>query len=467
MGDENPRKDDTPAARQRELGREAALRFLDDNPSIEVVEMLLPDTHSIIRGKWGPPNTLKKAFGEGIQLPLSIFGLDIWGREVPETGMHIETGDRDGVCIGVPGSVRPVRWAERPTAQVLLSMFEEDGSPWFADPRHVLERVCERFRGLGWTPTVAFELEFYLLRPDFETEAQASPLPVTGKAVGPERQRMYSISELASLDPLFTEIRLSAEAQGLPVDTVISEAGPGQFEVNLNHRSDPLGAADDAVLLRRLITCVARKHNMRASFMAKPFQEWPGNGMHVHVSLADADGVNVFADEAGAALLRHAVAGTLETMPELLAIFINSFNGYRRLAPGSYAPTRVTWGRNNRSVAVRVPSGSAAARRLEHRIAGADANPHLVLAGILSGMMRGLEARLEPPPAIEGNAYAGLGVGAELTDYMEEAVEAFEMSDFVAEAFGTEFRRIFSELKKAEQAVFDERISRLEHETYL
>lgn len=450
-------------------GEDEAERYLAQHPDLETVEMLLTDTNGVIRGKWAPPSTLRKVFDGGIQLPLSLFGLDVWGREVPETGLHIETGDRDGNCLGVPGSILPVTWARRPTAQVLLSMHEPDGSPFFADPRHRLRAVLDRFTARGLNPVVAFELEFYLVRPGFETEAQASPLPDThGRGHGPERQRMYSIAELSSQEEFFASLREAAAAQRIPIDTIISEAGPGQFEVNLAHRGDAMAAADDALLLRRLIGGTARRHGLRASFMAKPFQEWPGNGMHVHVSLEDGTGVNVFSrGEDGDRLLKSAVAGTLKTMPDCLALFINTFNGYRRLAPGSYAPTRVTWGSNNRSVAVRVPIAKPEANRLEHRIAGADANPYLVLAAILAGIERGLEDELTAPPAVEGNAYEGAGQGEELTDYMEEAVETFERSSFIAEAFGAEFRHLFAELKKAEQAVFDERISRLEHETYL
>lgn len=226
---------------------------------------------------------------------------------------------------------------------------------------------------------------------------------------------------------------------------------------------------DEALLLRRMIGGVARRHGHRASFMSKPFQHWPGNGMHVHVSLQDESGRNLFADGArGEKMLRHAVAGTLATMPDMLAVFVNTFNGYRRLAPGSYAPTRVAWGENNRSVAVRIPSGSPAARRLEHRISGADAHPHLVAAGAAGGDAGGhREGNGAAGRRATANAYEGDGEGAELTDYMEEAVEAFENSGFAARALGADFRKVYAEIKKAEQAVFDERISRLEHETYL
>lgn len=377
-----------------------AEEFFAANPDIETVQMLVPDTNGILRGKWGPPELAGKAFGEGVQLPLSIFGLDIWGREVPETDLHIETGDRDGNCLAVPASLKRVTWSERPSAQLLMAMYEPDGTPWFADPRHVLNRVLERFARKGLTPVCAFELEFYLLKPDFETDAMASPLPHIGHLTGPERQQMYSINTLSRLEEFFADITSAARAQDLPMDTVISEAGPGQFEINLLHRADAALAADEALLLRRMIGGVARRHGHRASFMSKPFQHWPGNGMHVHVSLQDESGRNLFADGArGEKMLRHAVAGTLATMPDMLAVFVNTFNGYRRLAPGSYAPTRVAWGENNRSVAVRIPSGSPAARRLEHRISGADAHPHLVAAALLAGMLEGIEKEMEPPGA--------------------------------------------------------------------
>ncbi|MFN0262513.1 glutamine synthetase family protein [Tepidamorphus sp. 3E244] len=442
--------------------------FFAENPDIETVQMLVPDTNGILRGKWGPPDLARKAFGDGVPLPLSIFGLDIWGREVPETDLHIETGDLDGKCLAVPGSLKRVTWSKRPAAQLLMSMYEGDGTPWYADPRHVLEKVLARFREKGLNPVCAFELEFYLLKPDFEADAMQSPLPHIGPMAGPERQQMYSINTLSGLEDYFADINDAAAIQGLPMDTIISEAGPGQFEINLLHRADAMLAADEALLLRRMIAGIARRHGHRASFMSKPFQHWPGNGMHVHVSLEDENGNNVFADpKRGETLLRNAVGGTLASMTDALAVFVNTFNGYRRLAPGSYAPTRVAWGENNRSVAVRIPSGSGKARRLEHRISGADAHPHLVAAALLAGILHGIEEGIEPPEPIVGNAYEGDTKGAELTDYMEEAVEAFEASSFVADALGADFRHIFAEIKKAEQAVFDERISRLEHETYL
>ena len=278
---------------------------------------------------------------------------------------------------------------------------------------------------------------------------------------------MYALSELSDIGNFLADLRTGAATQKIPVDTIVSEAAPGQFEVNLNHRMDILRAADDAVLLRRLITEVARKHGLRATFMAKPFQEWPGNGMHIHVSLIGEAGDNIFADpDNGDTQRRRAVCGLLDTMSEATLLFISTYNGFRRLQPGSYAPTRIAWGRNNRSVAVRIPPSNASANRIEHRIAGADANPYLVGAAVLAGMLRGLETGTEPPPAIDGNAYEAGEIGR-LPDTMSEAIDLFEGSKFIAGFFGKPYRHLYAETKKAECRVFQSEITELERQTYL
>ncbi len=435
----------------------------------EIVEVLLPDTHGVLRGKWIPGGAGAKIWGDGVAIPLSIFGLDIWGREVEETGVHIETGDRDGICRPVPGTLKPVPWSPRPAAQVMLSMYEPNALsgeiPWELDPRHRLTTQLERLAARGLYPCVAFELEFYLLKP--APGAGGVPEPVfPASANGPARQNMYSMSDLDAYAGLLHDIREAARIQGLPADTVISEAAPGQYEVNLYHRTDALAAADDAILLRRLIDGVARKHGVRASFMPKPFLDFAGSGMHVHVSLTDRDGANAFgAGEAGDRLLRHGAAGLLATMADTALLYVPSYNGFRRLVPGSYAPTSVSWGYDNRAVAVRVPNGPAKARRLEHRIAGADAHPHLVLAAILAGMLEGIEKEMEPPPPLTGNAYEQ--EAPRLSYDMGEAIAAFARSDFVARAFGAEYQRVFAIMKEAELAAFERRINPLEYETYL
>lgn len=460
---------DSPAATMSETtvpGVDEVAAFVAAHPDIDAVDYLITDTNGVLRGKWAPADSLKKAFTDGVNFPLSLFGLDIWGREVMETGLHVESGDRDGFCRAVPGSLRPVAWAERPTAQAILQMVTEDGTPFFADPRQRLAAVVDRLAAAGLSATCAFELEFYLIDPASAASAGDGPTPVLQDGSGPDRQNMYGLADLSDFEGLFSDIRAFGAAQGLPIDTIVSEAAPGQFEVNLKHRGDALAAADDAVMLKRLVIASARRHGLKASFMAKPFIDWPGNGMHVHVSLADSGGGNIFADpSAGEARHMASIAGLLDTMAASTLIFVSSWNGFRRLQPGSYAPTRANWGFNNRSVAVRVPASPPAATRVEHRIAGADANPYLILATVLSAMLDGIEAGAVPPPPVENNAYET--PGPSLPSTMEEAIRQFTRSDFIERTFGAAYRDLFVAVKQAELEAFYGEITPLEKSTYL
>ncbi|WP_106754027.1 glutamine synthetase family protein [Pannonibacter carbonis] len=438
--------------------------FLAEHPDIDTFEVILPDTNGVLRGKWLPGNAIRKVFEEGVALPFALFGLDVWGREVEETGLHIETGDMDGVCWPIARTLKIVPWTERKTAQVLMHMYDRAGSPFLIDPRHVLARMTGKLAEHGLSGTSAFEMEFYLFE-ESEGDWSGPPKPVFSTHLGPARQNMYALSDLESLMPLVDEIRAGAELQGILADAAVSEAAPGQFELNLHHRNDPLMAADDAVLLRRLVAGVARKHKLKASFMAKPFAEWPGSGMHVHVSMEDETG-NIFADPVhGETRLMHAIAGLIDTMPQSLLLYICSFNGFRRMQPGSYAPTSICWGYDNRSVALRVPASKPSASRIEHRIAGADANPYLVLTGVLAGMLEGIKVKAEPPPPVEGNAYEkGF---KRLTPWMDEAIDAFVASERMKEAVGAHMHKVLTDIKREELNAFGREISSLERQTYL
>lgn len=438
-------------------------RFMKNNPELQAVEFLLVDPNGILRGKWAPADALKKAFAEGVNFPLSIHGLDVWGREVAETGIHIETGDRDGFCRAVPGTLSLVPWASRPTAQVLLETFTPEGEPHVLDCRHQLARLVEEMNAKGLFPVVAFELEFYLLEPDTDWD-DGMPAPV-GALAGPDRQRMYGLDDLAEYGEFFDMIRTTAEDQGLPIDTIIKEAAPGQFEVNLKHRADPLKAADDVIMLRRIVIGCARKVGLQATFMAKPFIEYAGNGMHVHASILDDKGTNIFSGESGRKALEAAIAELLRTMPQALLMFINTWNGFRRIQPGSYAPTRAVWAENNRSVALRIPASSEENRRIEHRIAGADANPYLVLAALLRGMLDGISKGGTPPPPVTGNAYEG--EGELLPDDMDDALQLMQSGKFCERALGPDLAKVYADLKRAEIIAFWSEITPLERTTYL
>ncbi|PSM18959.1 glutamine synthetase [Nitratireductor sp. StC3] len=437
--------------------------FVEKHPDLEAVEFLLVDPNGVMRGKWAPGDALKKAYLGGVNFPMSLHGLDVWGREVNETGLHIETGDKDGYCRATRGTLSIVPWAKRKTAQVLLQTFTPEGEPFLADPRQVLKKKIAEVNEKGFFPVVAFELEFYLLDPDTDWD-DGMPAPV-GATAGPDRLRMYGLDDLAEHADLFDMIRDAAQEMDLPIDTIIKEAAPGQFEVNLKHRADPLKAADDVILLRRIVIGCARAHGLTATFMAKPFLEYAGNGMHVHASMLDRDGHNIFGGEGGRARLESSVAGLLKTMPESLLLFINTWNGFRRITPGSYAPTRAVWAENNRSVALRIPVSNEDNRRVEHRIAGADANPYLVLAALIQGMIEGIEGGLVPPPPVEGNAYDDDGLF--LPDDMDDALQLMEKSAFVDRALGPLLSKVYKDLKRAEIIAFWGEITPLERTTYL
>jgi len=453
----------TPNTQKADRKLSAGEKFLLENPDIESVDLLLSDVNGVMRGKWAPAEALKKVNSPGINLPMSLFGLDIWGREVEATGLHIDTGDLDGFCFAIDGRIARATWAKRPTAQVLMTMHTDKGRPFSSDPRNALKSVIRQFTKKGLRPVVAFELEFYLV--DAAAFKRTGKIAKDSDTSGPEPQNMYSLEELTGQSDLFAEIRAAAIEQDLPIDTIIKEAAPGQFEVNLKHRDDPMAAADDTILLRRLISECANKYGLRATFMAKPFLEWPGNGMHVHASILDNQGNNIFSGKEGDVRLKHAANGLLNTMRDSLLFFIPGFNGYRRLQPGSYAPTRIAWGRNNRSVAVRVPASEDVATRLEHRLSGADANPYFVLAGVLGGMLKGLEDGELPPPPVVGSAYSRKL--PQLSDDMDDAILDFENSKFIEKLIGRNLQKIYAEIKKVEHAAFLNEITPLERSTYL
>jgi glutamine synthetase len=226
-------------------------------------------------------------------------------------------------------------------------------------------------------------------------------------------------------------------------------------------------AARQILMMKRAIKEIARQHDLVASFMPKPFDDEAGNGLHVHCSVLDREGRNVFDDgsDLGTPELRGAIGGCLQHMPDSFAIFAPSFNAYRRFQKGSHAPTTPNWGYENRTVAVRVPAGSTKARRLEHRVPGADANPYLVFAAILAAALDGIERGLSPGAPISGDGYSQ--EGPTLPIYMQDALRTFGESSFISAALGPEMQRTFGLTKEQELAEFQRHITSLEYNAYV
>ncbi len=441
-------------------------RFLRAHPAITAVDLLIPDTHGILRGKRIPATQLAKTFAEGVCLPGSLFGMDITGATVEASGLGFTEGDADRLCRVIPETLAPAPWA-RGRAQVLMTMFESDGAPFFADPRQVLAGVLARFKALGLTPVTAVELEFYLLDPRRAHDGQPQPAIAEGSRTRARTTQVYGMTELDDFAGFLDAVLAACAAQGVPASGCVSEYAPGQYEINLEHRPDALAACDQAILLKRAVKAVARQRGLVASFMAKPFMQLAGSGTHVHLSLQDARGRNVFAqgDIAANAALRHSIAGVLATLAESLALLAPNANSYRRFRPDSFVPLSACWGVNNRTVAVRVPAGPQAARRIEHRIAGADANPYLVMAALLAGVHHGLTRQLVPPPPVSGDASAK--PGRALPGTWESALEHHARGRLLAGYLGGDFRRVYLACQRAEHARFMAEITPLEYTWYL
>ncbi|MBI6620505.1 glutamine synthetase [Pseudomonas corrugata] len=431
-----------------------AQAFLTENPDIELFELFVVDNNGVPRGKWLHRDELLAVYQSGRPLPSTILGLTNNGDDVENSGLVWDVGDIDCRAYPLDGSLQRMPWRLIPTAAVQVAMHPREGMPAvIADPRYLLSRVIEGLQADGYYPVMAAELEFYLL--DAQRDSEGRPQPARdADGNRPRHTQVYGLRELEQIEPFLADLYAACRLQGIPARTAISEYAPGQVEITLEHRSDALQAMDEAVRYKRLVKGVAHRHGMAACFMAKPFEHLAGSGLHMHVSLADREGNNLFASEAadGTPLLRQAVGGMLETLLDSLLMFCPNANSYRRFQSNSYAPLAATWGVDNRTVSLRVPGGPASSRHIEHRICGADANPYLAAAAILAGIHRGIRERRDPGAPVEGNGYAQ---AAQLlpTDWLT-TLRALETSTWARDAFGEAFLGVYLAVKHAEYRQF-------------
>jgi glutamine synthetase len=445
-----------------------AARWLSGHRDVRYVDLLLADQMGIPRGKRVTAAELEGVHDHGLLLPASMFALDVLGGTVQSTGLGFDEGDADRVCLPIPGTLVPVPWLGAHVAQMQVAMYEHDRTPFHGDPRHVLENVVARFVGdLGLTPVMAVELEFYLVDRERTAEGLAQPpcQPLSGRRE--HKTQINSMQELAEYSAVLAAIDEAARLQELPTGTVLAEYGPGQFEVNLHHVPDALLACDHAIRLKRLVKGVALRHGMEATFMPKPYRDHAGSGAHLHISLVDAQGRNVFAaeDPRGSEALQQAIGGLAATMNDAMAICAPTANSYRRFQPEAYVPLNPSWSVNNRGVAFRVPHGPPDSRRVEHRVAGADANPYLLAAIVLAGMHRGLTQRLDPGPVLAGNAYRDTTPTIPMS--WAEALAAFERSGFAREYLGERFASLYAATRRGEMQDYQSYVPPLDYAWYL
>ena len=441
--------------------------FLKEHPEVQFVDLLIADMNGVVRGKRIERNSLHKVYEKGINLPASLFALDINGSTVESTGLGLDIGDADRICFPIPNTLCNEPWQKRPTAQLLMTMHELDGQPFFADPREVLRQVVAKFDEMNLRICAAFELEFYLIdQENVNGRPQPPRSPLSGKR--PISTQVYLIDDLDEYVDCLQDMLEAAKEQGIPADAIVKESAPAQFEVNLHHTEDAIKACDYALLLKRLIKNIAYDHEMDTTFMAKPYPGQAGNGLHVHISLLDkTTGKNIFSsdDPLQSDTLRHAIGGVLETMPASMAFLCPNINSYRRFGAQFYVPNAPSWGLDNRTVAVRVPTGSADAVRIEHRVAGADANPYLMMAAILAGIHHGLTNQIDPGEPIEGNSYEQLEQS--LPNNLRDALRELDDSEVLNKYISPDYIDIFVACKEAELQEFETTISDLEYNWYL
>lgn len=389
------------------------------------------DLNGQMRGKRVPSSYAAKLGKGAVRMPLSALNVDIFGADIDNSPLVFETGDADGILRPTDRGPMPLPWLDVAQPLVPMMMYHDDGTAFDGDPRHALITVLDRYNARGWQVIAATELEFTLVD-DSDNQINTVRDPRNGRRI--EAPDVLSMAQMDAFDPFLSALYAGCAAMGIPAQTATSEAGIGQFEITLNHQ-DALRAADDTWTFKALIKGLARQHGFAATFMAKPFVEDAGNGMHMHFSVLDSDGENIFDDggEAGTDVMRAAAAGCLAAMPASTLIFAPHANSFTRLVPGAHAPTAVCWAYENRTAAIRIPGGPPGARRIEHRVAGGDINPYLSFAVILGAAMNGIDDGLTPPAPLTGNAYdQDL---PQLAADWESAIDLFESDPLIARIF--------------------------------
>ncbi len=431
---------------------------------ITEVECLVADLSGIGRGKILPaPKFIRSLRDHSLRLPETVFVQTVTG-DYPDEEVT-DPAIRDVRLRPDPDSIRLVPWYEEATAQVINDAFHHDGTPLAIAPRQILREVLGLFAGRGWRPVVAPELEFFLTRinedPDYPLE------PPVGRSRRPETARQsYGVDAVNEFDPVFEDVYDWCEKQGIDVDTLTHESGAAQMEINFNH-GDPLQLADQAFLFKRTLRQAALKHGIYATFMAKPMEREPGSAMHIHQSVYDAaTGDNLFANADGSysELFLSYLGGLQRYLPAAMPLLAPNVNSYRRLRRYSDAPINLHWGWENRTVGLRVPDSDRESRRIENRVAGADANPYLAIAASLACGYLGVLEELEPTKPIEGSAYR---LAQTLPRYLPDALNKLATCRPLREVFGEDFVAALIAVKEAEHEAYQRVISSWEREHLL
>ncbi|MDX8348267.1 glutamine synthetase family protein [Cognatiyoonia sp. IB215446] len=438
----------------------AAQTYLQEN-RLDEVECVIADLPGIARGKAVPAGKWEKQ--AHFHLPNSIFFQTItgdWGEAAGPDGFL----EPDMVLKPDLSTTTAAPWADDGTLQVIHDAFDQKGEPVPFAPRNVLRRVVGLYEAEGWTPVVAPEMEFYLVARNIDPAKEIEPM--MGRTGRPAAGRQaYSMSAVDDYGPVIDDIYEFAEIQGFEIDGIAQEGGAGQLEINLRH-GHPVKLADEVFYFKRLIREAALKHDCFATFMAKPIEGEPGSAMHVHHSILDETGRNIFTGPQGGETdaFFHFIGGLQEYMPSVIAMIAPYVNSYRRYVRDHAAPINLEWGRDNRTTGIRIPVSPPEARRVENRLAGMDCNPYLCIAASLACGYLGMKNEIRPDKRWRGDAYESED---EIPQGLYTALDLFDEAEAIHEVLGPDFARVYSIVKRAEYNEFLQVISPWEREHLL
>ncbi|HTW34949.1 MAG TPA: glutamine synthetase family protein [Rhizomicrobium sp.] len=429
------------------------------------VECLVSDMAGIARGKILPTNKFLSGLrNQTLRLPESIFGQMVTGADAETEALTYQAPDMN--LVPDVESLRIVPWYKEPTAQVICDCTDQRGEQIAYTPRSVLRRVVALYQERGWRPIVAPELEFFLAAKNIDPDYPL--LPPAGKTGRPQTGRQaYGIDAVNEFDPLFEDVYDYCEAQDIGIDSLIHEEGVAQVEMNFNH-GEPLALADQTFLFKRTVRQAALRHDIYATFMAKPYEQEPGSAMHIHQSVVDTQkGKSLFSTKSGKdtrLFLAH-IAGLQKHLPAAMPLIAPFVNSYRRLVRFLSAPINTHWGHENRTVGLRVPVSDVQNRRVENRVPGADANPYLAIAASLACGYLGMIENLSPTKAMEGNAYESTRY--QLPRHILDSVAKFRASTDLKDVLGETFVVLYSDVKNSEHDAYQQVISPWERQHLL
>jgi glutamine synthetase len=424
---------------------------------VDVVRVSYPDMIGVDRGRDVLLDELPAAAEHGLAFCRAVYHTSPMGDVVPVQG-GLELGLPDIAVLPDLATLTPLPW-EPNAAWCLGDATIPGGEAAPESPRAVARGVAERASGLGYTLICGPELEFYLCQqaPDGSWQRYANEpgnVYVVGRKGDPQGLLLHMLRELRDA--------------GLRVTAANHEFSPGQFEINLGH-SELADAADRSFRLKSAVQEIARHRGLLATFMAKPFNDEGGSGFHVHLSVNDALGANVFGDPDGAdglsELGRHAIGGVLRHARALSALLNPTINSYKRFGPDTLAPWLIDWGLDNRSAMVRIPPERGAAARMEVRLGDATANPYLAMAAVGAAVCLGIEDKAEPPPKLEGYGYDPTRAEI-LPTRLGEALDALEADRELTDVLGEYFVTSFLAYKRNEIERFERFVTDWEFREY-